>query len=534
MAVRHLHQTSEPKRVGIWLRISAEDILKAERHHGRPKGDSTDESRAEERKAQERAENESLVHHEKRARFYAEAKGWKVVEVYRLGVVSGKTVVGLPETERMLRDVRRGHISGLIFSKLARLARNTRELLDFADIFKECEADLISLAESIDTSTPAGRLFYTMIAALAQWEREEIAERIAASVPIRAKLGKPLGGAAPFGYQWKDRQLVPDPNEAPIRRLLYELFAAHGRKKTVARLLNDAGHRTRNGSLFTDTTVERLIRDPTAKGVRRANYTRSLGDKRHWVLKPESEWVLSEVEAIVPEELWERCNSILDARRGGRRPAKRPVQMFAGLAFCGCGTKMYVPSNTPKYVCNSCRNKVPVADLEGVFHEQLRGFFLSPNEILNYVRGADETIKEKQKLLLAHEKQYQKVRAEMDKLLRLYYDNKISGDGFGREYRPLEEQAKQLEDQIPQIQGEVDFLTIQYMARDQILTEAKDIYTRWNDLDRNEKRRIIENTVEKIVIGKEDIEIELAYLPYSLELMAKGQRGVTGSSRRRA
>jgi site-specific DNA recombinase len=50
-----------------------------------------------------------------------------------------------PEAKRMLKDVAQGRISGLIFSKLARLARNTRELLDFADIFREQGADLISL-----------------------------------------------------------------------------------------------------------------------------------------------------------------------------------------------------------------------------------------------------------------------------------------------------------------------------------------------------------------------------------------------------
>src|ERR1700737_4084201 len=112
----------EKRRVGIWIRVSTED----------------------------QARGESPEHHLKRAQYYAESKEWEVSTVYHLEGVSGKSVLPHPEAQRMLSDVREGRITALIFSKIARLARNTRELLDLADEFEKHDADLVSLQESID------------------------------------------------------------------------------------------------------------------------------------------------------------------------------------------------------------------------------------------------------------------------------------------------------------------------------------------------------------------------------------------------
>src|SRR5712672_2535303 len=116
------------KSVGIWIRVSTED----------------------------QARGESPEHHEHRARSYAKSRDWQVKEMYDLAGISGKSVMGHPEAKRMLADIKRGHISGLIFSKLARLCRNKRELEEFAELFRTHNADLISLQDSIDTSTPSG------------------------------------------------------------------------------------------------------------------------------------------------------------------------------------------------------------------------------------------------------------------------------------------------------------------------------------------------------------------------------------------
>ncbi|MES2188736.1 MAG: recombinase family protein [Pseudomonadota bacterium] len=474
------------KRVAIWLRVSTEDQVRGE----------------------------SPETHERRARAYAESRDWNVVEVYRLDAVSGKTVKEHPEAKRMLADIQSGHISGLIFSKLARLARNTKELLEFADQFRDAGADLVSLGESIDTSTPAGRLFYTMIAAMAQWERDEIASRVAASVPIRAQMGKPLGGAASFGYEWKDAKLVVNEQEAPVRKLMYELFLESRRKKAVARTLNERGYRTRNGGYFTDTTVDRLLRDPTAKGTRRANYTQTTNSSGAWQTKPVSDWILLPVESIVTEELWTEVNAILDEKRAkGKRQTRPTVHLFSGVTFCGCSAKMYVPSNSAKYTCSKCRSKIPVKDLEAIFKEELRAFVFSPTEISGHVEAGNEKLQSMEALLATMETEHKKLTGEADKLIELYQANVLDKKGFGTRYEKLSGRIAQIDAEMPQMQAKRDVLRIALASQEEVLFGSKDLVERWDTLPHTEKRQVVETILDRVVIGDGEVEFEFLYNP---------------------
>lgn len=488
------------KNIGIWIRVSTDMQV----------------------------QDDSPQHHEKRARNYAEAKGWNIVTVYRLDALSGKSIMDYQETKRMLKDIQSGVITGIIFSKLARLARNTKELLEISEIFRNYSADLISLAEAIDTSSPAGRLFFTVIAAMAQWEREEISDRVAASVPIRAKMGKPLGGAAPFGYAWKEKELVINEKEAPVRKLMYELYKKTKRIKATANELNIAGYRTRNGSKFTGTTVERLLTDSIAKGTRKANYTKSTGEGKKWVVKPESEWIEISSPPIVSEELWNECNAILEksvTRRVANGP--RPVFLLSGFVYCGCGKKMYVFNNNKDYKCTPCKRKITVQDLDEIYHAQLKSFLLIDDDKNSIAEKSDLLLGEKQTLLSTRKEEYSKLKKRLEIQWNLRVDGELSKEDFQRFYQPVQEQLRQMEDQLPELEAEIDFLKIQYLSSDVVMTEARDLYTNWLHLPFEEKRSVVETITERIDVQKDAINISLSYLPTPLPSFEMPREGNT-------
>lgn len=99
-----------------------------------------------------------------------------------------------PQLDQLLDQLRQGDV--IVVTKYDRLARSLRDLLDIVEAIKERGGGFRSLAEDIDTTTPAGRLIFHVFASIAQFERERISERTREGLEAAKKRGK-VGGRPP-------------------------------------------------------------------------------------------------------------------------------------------------------------------------------------------------------------------------------------------------------------------------------------------------------------------------------------------------
>lgn len=130
---------------------------------------------------------------------WATVRGWSLAGegVYADLGISGKKASNRPGLQAAL-DVVSREKGVLVFYSLSRLARSTKDALAIADRLEKAGADLASLTEPFDTTTPAGRMFFTMLAAFGQFEREMIGERTKAGMDYKRGRSERLG-QVPFG-----------------------------------------------------------------------------------------------------------------------------------------------------------------------------------------------------------------------------------------------------------------------------------------------------------------------------------------------
>ena len=121
----------------------------------------------------------------------AAQRGWAVVEYIDDGVSTRKEA--RPAHDRVMADARTGKIDVVACWRFDRFVRSTRELLATLEDFRILGISFVSLRESVDTTTPMGKAMFTIIAAIAELERDIIQERVLAGVRRAQAAGKHCG-----------------------------------------------------------------------------------------------------------------------------------------------------------------------------------------------------------------------------------------------------------------------------------------------------------------------------------------------------
>lgn len=125
-------------------------------------------------------------------RDYVARRGWPVAREFVDHGISGAKDQR-PALDAMMQEARRGRVDAVVVWKFDRFARSVRHLVLALDEFRGLDVAFVSVTEAIDTSTAIGRVVFTVVAAMAEFERELIRERVKAGVAKAKATGKRLG-----------------------------------------------------------------------------------------------------------------------------------------------------------------------------------------------------------------------------------------------------------------------------------------------------------------------------------------------------
>lgn len=208
--------------------------------------------------ARQSEEGMSLDAQEVQLRAQAAALGYSSVRVIREEGRSGKSISGRPAIREALELLNAGEADALIGAKLDRISRNTRDLLAIVDAADRNGWRLIVLDVNLDTATPVGRMVLTILAAVAEMERNRIAERQVDSHAERRRRGQV------WGVTHGPRSTLPDSVRS---RILSERAAGRG-LRTIARGLEADQVPTATGAgHWHASTVAHVLASPATAAV---------------------------------------------------------------------------------------------------------------------------------------------------------------------------------------------------------------------------------------------------------------------------
>jgi site-specific DNA recombinase len=266
------------KKIGLYIRVSSEKQLKD--------GFSFED------------QEEKLIEEVKREK--------RDYILYKDGGLSGTKTDDRLELKRLMKDVELGLIDKVYVTKISRLARNARDLLNMIHEFERNNVTFKAINDGIDTSNHMGKIMITLMGLFAQMERDVIVEQTRAGAEKRAKEGKMYGSGAIFGYDRKPdgrtKKIVPNEKEKDIVKRIFNMYLGGHGYKAIANRLNKEGYRTKKHKLFAINTVKTILENLLYAGYIRYGKYKDWNMKRRKGLATSHILVEGNHEAIISYE----------------------------------------------------------------------------------------------------------------------------------------------------------------------------------------------------------------------------------------
>ncbi|MCJ8008086.1 recombinase family protein [Lederbergia wuyishanensis] len=438
----------------------------------------------------------SIAAQKEKLEAFCVSQGWKISNTYIDDGFSAKDL-NRPKFNMMLDEIKKGNVDVLLVYRLDRLTRSVLDLYTILKVLDEHNCSFKSATEVYDTTNAMGRLFITLVAAIAQWERENTAERVRLGMEKKTKLGIWKGGTAPYGYKVVNKELVVNPDEVDLVKTIFSLSRTYG-FLTVAKKLNTMNFDTRKGGDWHVDSVRTVANNPVYAGYLTFN------ESPKTYRKPASEQTLYEAvhERIISrEEFWE-LQDILEKRRmhGGKNQTSN--YYFSTILKCGrCGSSLSGHKGgrgEKTYRCSgkksgkNCTSHIIKEDtlVKKIFSvfDDLVGDFIGSSNVSDYsfekISELENELKSIQKLL--------------EKQKTLYKHDIIDIDELIKETETLREREKEITQELKTIKNSNKH------NKEEIETIVENIDSLWTHANDYERKQIMTTLFNQIVIDTEN------------------------------
>jgi site-specific DNA recombinase len=272
----------------------------------------------------------SLEAQKDRCMAFIESQGYSLIKVYMDDGYSAKNM-NRPRLQELLEDCKKRVVNLVVVYKLDRLSRSVFDSQVILNHFEKYGVKFKSTMEEFETITAGGRMFLNLMSVIAQWEREQIAERVTMGLTKRAQLGKRNTGTPPLGYKMGDNfTLEIDEDKAGYIRTIFDMYARGIGSRNIQKEISRMGYRTRNETNISQQSIIETISNPVFIGT------------THWKARdtPESSRILTENThpALVSRELYDKAQTILRRKRNKEISRSSFNYAFSGVLKCAnCG-----------------------------------------------------------------------------------------------------------------------------------------------------------------------------------------------------